>query len=465
MKLEDLPSETEKPPKTFYFAHFQSVKVEKGCFNTRHRQKCVSLRKKQGEKAKKMAQVKIYNDITSEEDKIFYQWFGMEAVCYKDIDTFCSSIPEDDDEIDIRLFCNGGSVMEGWAMYDRLRATGKTIHVTVEGKAASMATVLLMAAPKENRHAYENASICVHNPWLQGYHLGACTAEDLRKVAESLQREQDKILDLYVERCGCDREKMQKLMDEDKWINVDEAKEMGIIGNVLPPISASKRDDIFNNINIQPRMDMAENNEGMAQVKQKWLDKVLSFFGKKSVDEVLIDIELNTADGQKITVERDEGEPQVGDKASPDGNWKMPDGKTIVIDGGVITEILDAEGDGSTGSSGDGKGEPSPQDKLVAALQQQVADLTKERDGLQARLDEATKNIKSEEEEKVLEAVKLAGGIDALQRIQSNYKPAGRTPDGSSAQTKATSREEGKQAILEKMAEAKKRKGGGKRCK
>lgn len=412
-----------------------------------------------------MAQVRIYNDITTEEEKIFYQWFGMNAVCYKDIDTFCSSIPEDDEEIDIRLFCNGGSVMEGWAMYDRLRATGKTIHVTVEGKAASMATVILMAAPKENRHAYENASICVHNPWLEGYHLGACTAEDLRKAADSLQREQDKILDLYVERCGCDRKKMQKLMNEDKWISVDEAKEMGIIGDILPPISASSRYDILNHINTKPRVKMEQVENGMAQVKQTWLEKVLAFFGKKSVEEVVFDMELNTADGQKITVERDEGEPQVGDKASPDGNWKMPDGKTIIIDGGVITEILVAESDNGTKSSGGQKGEPSPQDIKVAELQQQVADLTKERDELQARLEETTKNVKTEEDNKILEAVKLAGGIDALTHIQSQYKPSGRTPDGSTAEAKALSREEGKNAIMERMAEAKKRKDGGRHCK
>ena len=134
----------------------------------------------------KMAILKIYSDITTKDEKVFYQWYGLDAVCYEDVDKFVDSIPEDDKEIDIRLFCNGGSCMEGWAMYDRLRQSGKEISVTVEGKAASMATVIMMAAPKKRRKCYQNASLCVHNPWIEAYYVGKCgraTADDLQKAA------------------------------------------------------------------------------------------------------------------------------------------------------------------------------------------------------------------------------------------------------------------------------------------
>lgn len=86
-----------------------------------------------------------------------------------------------------RLHCDGGSVTEGWAIYDRLRATGKEITATAEGNCASMATIILMAAPKERRRAYENAHICVHNPWMCPWALGdAVTADDLQKYANDL---------------------------------------------------------------------------------------------------------------------------------------------------------------------------------------------------------------------------------------------------------------------------------------
>lgn len=393
-----------------------------------------------------MAVLKIYNDISSEEDKIWYAWAGSESVCYKDIDTFCQSIPEDDDTIDIRLFCNGGSVQEGWAMYDRLRATGKKITCTVEGKAASMATVLLMAAPKEDRHAYENASICVHNPWVDPFYLGqAVTADDLRKAADDLQREQDKILDLYVERCGCDRDEMQALMNEDKYIDTAKAIEMGLINDVLPPLSASKIEIIINH----KHNDKMEDKKETVEVKQGFVDKLLKFFGKKSINEITFGMDLNTAGGQVLTVEREEGEPQVGDKASPDGEWLMPDGKTIVVENGVITEIRPASSDEKNDSE-DGKEDGTQDDKDA-----EIASLKAENADLKSQLEDAKANARTTEDLRILNAVKIAGGEKALAKISSSYKPEQRKPDGKQAEEKVSDREQTKNAILERMSKLK----------
>lgn len=387
-----------------------------------------------------MATLKIYNDISTEEDKIWYEWMGSESVCYKDIDTFCESIPKDDDTIDIRLFCNGGSVQEGWAMYDRLRATGKKITCTVEGKAASMATVILMAAPKEGRHAYENASICVHNPWISPYYLGDClTADDLRKAADNLQREQDKILDLYVERCGCDRDEMQALMNEDMYIDTVKAIELGLISDVLPPLSAGAKDLIIN----QKHKEQMEEKKETVEVKQSFVDKLLAFFGKKSIAEITFGMELNTADGHVLTVNRDEGEPQVGDKASPNGEWPMPDGSKITVADGVITEIVPATLDGD-----DKKDEKEAEIEALKA----------ENEDLKAKLAEAQANAKTADDLRILNAVAMAGGEKALAKISSTYKPEQRKPEGRQATAKVNDREETKNVILERYKELKNRK-------
>lgn len=401
-----------------------------------------------------MATLRIYNDIQTEDEKVFYSWCGAEGVCYKDIDDFCQSIPDDDDTIDLRLFCNGGSVQEGWAMYDRLRATGKTISATVEGKAASMATVLLMAAPKERRHAYENASLCVHNPFVCTYAaLGeTATADELRKMSEQLQAEQDKILDLYVDRCGCDRDEMQTLMNEDKYINTDKAIEMGLIADVLPPLSASKKTQ-----HINPKENvMKENQETKVEVSRSWLDRVLAFFGKKTVAEVTFGMDLNTADGQVLTVEREEGEPQVGDKATPDGTFEMPDGNTIVVENGVITDIHPTDGDGGEDGGDDKKGEHVDEKvQQIAQLMKQVADLTAERDSLTAERDTAIANAKTADDLRILNAVAMAGGEKVLAQFKSNYTPDKRTVDGKKAadtvDTKQTTA-----AILERLAAVRK---------
>lgn len=412
-----------------------------------------------------MAILKIYSDITTKDDKVWYEWWGLDAVCFEDVDEFCNSIPDDDNEIDIRIFCNGGSCMEGWAMYDRLRQSGKEISVTVEGKAASMATVIMMAAPKEKRKCYQNASLCVHNPWMDAYYLGQATADDLQKAADNLREEQNRILDLYVERCGCDREEMQALMDEDKYIDPERAKELGLVGEILQPISASK--SVFNDLIIKARqMEQTKTQEGKAQVSQGWLDKVLAFFGKTKPEDVTFDITLNTADGTQITVEREEGEPQVGDKASPDGEWLMPGGETIVIENGVITEIRPADnGDGSGNGDGGGEGTVTMQDNEVTRLRDALAATEQERDNLRAQLETANAELETartnavtDEQRRILDAVELAGGENALSKLSSNYVPEGRTPQTKNTESRTMSREEGKNAILSRIAAANKNK-------
>ena len=371
-----------------------------------------------------MAILKLYNDIQTEHEKNLCKWWGeAEGVCFKDVDEFLSQMKDDDGKIDLKIFCDGGSVLEGWAMYDKLRASGKEISATIEGKCASMATVILLAAPKERRYAYKSAQVCVHNPWVPGYSLGdQMTADDLQKAAENLKAQQDRILDLYVERCGCDRDEMQALMDEDKYISADEAKRLGIIGEIIAPASAKKDGVMFNNKNNEK---MAEVKDEKIEVKASIWERIKAKLGIESVEDLEKDepkaLDLSTADGGTLQVEREEGSPQVGDKASPDGEHKMPDGSTIVVKDGVITDIKpkDGEGDGD----GDGKDD---KDAEIQALKDEVNEL-------KGKLSAAEAKAKTVDELRILNAVKIAGGEKALAKLSSTYKPAARKVDGERA--------------------------------
>ena len=396
-----------------------------------------------------MAKLRIYNDIDSQDNKFWYQWWGGDCVCFQDIDVFAASIPENDDTIDMRIFCNGGSVVEGWAIYDRLRQSGKKITCTVEGKAASMATIIMLAAPKESRKAYENAAFLLHNPWVPGWCLGEqLNAKDLKNQSEEMQMWQDKMVDAYVERCGCDREEIQALMDKDIFISTSEALRLGLISSTVAPISASaSKRNIENFINSKQQNPKAM--EKKTEVKASLLDKILAKLGVKSLEEAEQAVaepqakvepkamELNTADGQTLTVEREEGDPQVGDKASPDGTFEMPDGKTIVVEDGVITDIQtadDEEPDNEGGEGGDGGSASSTDNDTVAKLKQQVAALKQQLNATKAQLAGAQKLAKSKEDMRILNAVKMAGGAEkVLAGFSSHYQPAQRQPSGKGA--------------------------------
>lgn len=415
-----------------------------------------------------MAKLRIYNDIDCQDNKFWYQWWGGDCVCFQDIDAFAASIPKDDDTIDMRIFCNGGSVVEGWAIYDRLRQSGKKISCTVEGKAASMATIIMLAAPKESRKAYENAAFLLHNPWVPGWGLGdQLNAKDLKNLGEEMQMWQDKMVDAYVERCECDREEIQALMDKDIFINTSEALRLGLISSTVSALSASaSKRNIENFINSKQQNPKAM--EKKTEVKASLLDKILAKLGVKTLEEAEQAVaepqanaepkamELNTADGQTLTVEREEGDPQVGDKASPDGTFEMPDGKTIVVEDGVITDIQTADDtdtdDTDTDTDNDG-GSASSTDDTVAKLQQQVAALKQQLNDTKAQLAGAQKLAKSKEDMRILNAVKMAGSAEkVLAGFSSHYQPSQRQPSGKGAGDNVNAVEEGKEAIKERLA-------------
>lgn len=336
------------------------------------------------------------------------RWLGSDGVCFKDIDEFLASIAEDDDTIELRLHCEGGCVTEGWAIVDKLRASGKKITATVEGVCASMATVVLLAASE--RKAYPHASLLIHEPYIPEYTLAeAYRAEDLQKLADSLNAETQKILDFYVERTGADRAELEALMKEDKFVDMERAKELGFISEILPALSArsrtAKAQAKWNN-NHQNFNNMAENKKKIAEVFAA-LGEALGLSQPAAVA-----YELTTESGDTITIDKPEGEdPAVGDTASPDGEHKMPDGTTIVVVDGVITEIRPAEGNN---------------DDELAQANARIAELEAELANAKAEAESAKAQAKTKEEMEILNLVTIAGGKEWLAQAKSNYKPAKR---------------------------------------
>ena len=390
--------------------------------------------------------LKIFHDIVDEEDKLWLQWDGLDGITYKDVREALAAMPEDDDIIDIRLHCDGGNVVEGWSIYDALRqAAGKTISATIEGKCSSIATIILLAAPKERRFAYRNASLCIHNPALAQYpdDLFCCSrltsgelrsqSDMLKTLATQLDNETAKILNLYVERTGADLKELKKLMEQDIYINMDKALELGFIGSVLPEMTDTK-----SHIKNLKSKSMPEN----VTIDAKTAARICALYGVKSLDELkdlkVLDQYITSASGESFTVEREEGDPQVGDVAYPDGTYTMEDGTVVVVADGVITEINKPKEDTSE--------EPTEEDQLKAQiddlqtqineLKSQVEDKDTKLADMQAKLDEANGQIealkgeqKTEDEKSILETVGKAGGKEWLDKVcgmKSTFSPKNR---------------------------------------
>lgn len=339
-----------------------------------------------------MAKLFINKDIVADSDKM-ENWFltGVDGMSFSDVQDFLSWVAPDDNHIDIELHSCGGDVSEGYAIYDALRATGKEISATVVGRCASMATVILLAAPIERRKMYPHAKILIHSPFIPGIE-GSLDITALESLKAGLEAERERMLSLYVERCGVDRSLLEEQMAKDAWFGGEVAKQLGFVSEVIMPKSAKVS-----------TKTIIMNKEEMT-VKKSLFERILAKAGYAKIEDVpAVALELTTAGGDVLTVEREEGDPQVGDPASPDGEHVMPDGKTIVVTDGVITEIREAE-------SGNDDNEAR-----IAELERQVAELTA--------------NAKTEDEIRILDAVAKAGGIDKLTKAAaSKYVPSGRAP-------------------------------------
>lgn len=355
--------------------------------------------------------LKIYDDIISDHDKDMQYWlYGTEGVCFADIDDFVSKIPADDPNIDILIHCRGGLVTEGWAIVDKLRSTGKKITATVDGMCASMAVSILLAASE--RRAQPHATLHIHKPMYPPYTLAdSYNEDDLKRLAKDLEIETSRMLDWYVERTGADRALLESIMIEDRDMAMEEAISLGFIQTLVEPISASTRKRQWNK--------QTSNQNAMAQKNDKAgvISALASLLGLKVnvEEESAVNYVLKTQDGSELTIDKPEGEDiAVGDSASPDGEFVLEDGRTVVVADGVITEIREAEVEPTTDP------EKEELEKKVEDLEARVAEL-------EAEKADAIANAVTADQKAILDKVEKAGGMDWLKTVaKSNYTPSQR---------------------------------------
>jgi len=131
----------------------------------------------------------------------------------------------------IHMYVNspGGVVTSGLAMYDTMQFIGAPVHTLCMGTARSMGSFLLMGGEAGHRAALPNASLHVHQP-LGGYQG---QASDILIHAEETKRTKDQIIRLYAKHCGRTYEEVERTLDRDRFMTPEEAKEWGLIDEIV----------------------------------------------------------------------------------------------------------------------------------------------------------------------------------------------------------------------------------------
>jgi ATP-dependent Clp protease, protease subunit len=132
----------------------------------------------------------------------------------------------------IQLYINspGGSVTAGMAIYDTMQHIKSEVITICVGLAASMGAFLLAAGSKGKRVALPHTRIMIHQP-LGG--TGRQQASDIQIEAKEILRIRHTLNSILAERCGQPIEKIEKDTDRDYFLSAYEAKEYGLIDNVI----------------------------------------------------------------------------------------------------------------------------------------------------------------------------------------------------------------------------------------
>ncbi len=136
-----------------------------------------------------------------------------------------------DKDIDFYINSPGGSVYAGLAIYDAMQLVKPAIATTCVGIAASMGAVLLAAGADGKRSALPNARVMIHQ--VSSGFRG--TMADINVQVKETNTLMDKLMIILGEHTKKDPEQVRIDCDRDRWMSSDEAKDYGIVDNVIRP--------------------------------------------------------------------------------------------------------------------------------------------------------------------------------------------------------------------------------------
>ena len=162
-------------------------------------------------------------------DVYIYDEIGAWGISAKD---FAESLKAAGDVSEITLHINspGGSVFDGIAIFNTIKNHPATVTAEIEGLAASMASVIPMAADQVNMA--ENSLMMIHDPMTGA--MG--NSKDLRKTAELLDKVKTALMTAYTNKTGMPEQDIADLMSEETWLSAQDAKEFGFVDEITGAI-------------------------------------------------------------------------------------------------------------------------------------------------------------------------------------------------------------------------------------
>ena len=267
-------------------------------------------------------------------------------------------------DITVHINSTGGDVFQGQAIYTALKNYSGKVTVKIEGLAASMATIIALAADKVEMTS--NSLFMIHSPMSNVFGNKA----QMRKQINALEKVETTMLSVYKAKTNISEEEIEQMMAHETWLSAHEALELGFVDEVL----------------------------GAVKVVAKYN---LSGYQNKTSEEILNTLNIDNLTEKKSTMSEDLKTWFVGQVSELK---EMITGKTEEpIAQEVVAEVA----------------EPVVQEPQVNELQAQLDALTEERDSLSQKLSVQKEKSNESKEEMKTQFETMAQRISKLEATPS----------------------------------------------
>lgn len=169
----------------------------------------------------------MYVEVDGNEAKLYGTIWGGDGPYVSNI---LNSFFKGKTDVTVRLHTPGGSVIDGNLIYNTLAKSKANVHIVIDGIAASMGSILILAGNKVS--IADNAYVMIHAP--SGDVRG--NAKELQKVARLLASMEKNFISKYAAKTGKTEEEVAAWLDGDNWFSAEEALAEGLVDEIIPSV-------------------------------------------------------------------------------------------------------------------------------------------------------------------------------------------------------------------------------------
>ncbi len=189
----------------------------------------------------KSVEMKFRNKSEDTAEIIMYgvigETWGGEGISAKNFSDELAKLPDTVKNITLRINSPGGDVFDGITIYNRIKQHKAKVNVVVEGMAASIASIIMLAG--DTIEIGTGAMVMIHLPWT----WAAGNRKDLENTINRLVDVEDQLLNIYQKRVKkYTRSEIKLMLEKETWLDANQAIELGLIDSKLEdsyPVAAS----------------------------------------------------------------------------------------------------------------------------------------------------------------------------------------------------------------------------------